>query len=152
MIHSGGGVSQDDRMSLMRHWLVFPGPEISQAAEIVTDAEDAAALAGAGHRVEGPFVPEPPQGAVSDLDAAVRLLNDARTTIIDRRNHAANHGERRHRGLLLGTNITKIPGGVRRADAIRDLLSEPYYIRLTRSGHPEHPLYLPASLEPEPWT
>jgi hypothetical protein len=59
----------------MRHWLVFPGPEISQAAEIVTDAEDAAALAGAGHRVEGPFVPEPPQGAVSDLDAAVRLLN-----------------------------------------------------------------------------
>jgi hypothetical protein len=67
-----------DTLSVIRHWLVFPGPEISQAAEIVTDAEDADAAKGAGHRVEGPFVPaDQLAGAVAERDAFARALTIA---------------------------------------------------------------------------
>lgn len=27
-----------------------------------------------------------------------------------------------------------------------------HYLRLTKDGHPSHPLYLPADLKPQPWT
>jgi hypothetical protein len=28
---------------------------------------------------------------------------------------------------------------------------QPMYLRMTKGGFPEHPLYLPSSLEPKPW-
>lgn len=38
-----------------------------------------------------------------------------------------------------------------RADEIRAMLPRLHYLRLTRDGHPGHPLYLPKSLTPIPW-
>ena len=38
-----------------------------------------------------------------------------------------------------------------RADAVRRMLPSLHYLRLTKDGHPGHPLYLPASLRPVPW-
>lgn len=51
-----------------------------------------------------------------------------------------------------GTHAQFVAGGRARIAAVRDGLAEPYYIRLTKSGFPEHPLYLPSRLEPTPWT
>jgi hypothetical protein len=51
-----------------------------------------------------------------------------------------------------GTHVKDVHGGRTLARAIRELLDKPYVIRLTRSKFPEHPLYLPSALEPEPWT
>ena len=43
-------------------------------------------------------------------------------------------------------------GGFKRRDeAVRDLLMRRHYLRLTKDGHPGHPLYLPASLTPTPY-
>lgn len=43
-----------------------------------------------------------------------------------------------------------------RSDQVRNLLFAwhvmPHYLRLTKDGHPGHPLYLPGSLTPQPWT
>lgn len=50
-----------------------------------------------------------------------------------------------------GTHVKDVPGGRARADWLRNLIKNPYYIRMTKSGYPEHPLYLPSNLEPEPW-
>lgn len=38
-----------------------------------------------------------------------------------------------------------------RAQAVRLMLPGLHYLRLTKDGHPAHPLYLPASLTPAPW-
>ena len=35
--------------------------------------------------------------------------------------------------------------------AVRNMLPSLHYLRLTKDGHPGHPLYLPASLKPQPW-
>jgi len=35
--------------------------------------------------------------------------------------------------------------------AVREMLPAMHYLRLTKDGHPGHPLYLPASLRPVPW-
>jgi hypothetical protein len=51
-----------------------------------------------------------------------------------------------------GSHVKDVPGGRDYADTIRGLLEQPYYIRMTKYGYPEHPLYLPSTLEPEPWT
>lgn len=37
------------------------------------------------------------------------------------------------------------------AGLIRAVGKQPHYLRLTKDGHPGHPLYLPASLTPQPW-
>ena len=34
---------------------------------------------------------------------------------------------------------------------VRELLPRLHYLRLTKGGHPGHPLYLPAALRPQPW-
>lgn len=34
---------------------------------------------------------------------------------------------------------------------VRAMLPDLHYLRLTKDGHPGHPLYLPASLRPQPW-
>lgn len=41
--------------------------------------------------------------------------------------------------------------GERVADLILAADRQPHYLRLTKDGHPSHPLYLPASLTPQPW-
>jgi hypothetical protein len=58
---------QVDRMSVMRHWLVYPDEpwRHSPAGPTVVTAEPARRH---GYRIEGPFVPEPPQGAVEALE------------------------------------------------------------------------------------
>ncbi len=38
-----------------------------------------------------------------------------------------------------------------RGEYVRALLPELHYLRLTKDGHPGHPLYLPAKLKPAPW-
>lgn len=38
-----------------------------------------------------------------------------------------------------------------RDHAVRALLPRLHYLRLTKNGHPGHPLYLPGSLRPQPW-
>lgn len=35
--------------------------------------------------------------------------------------------------------------------AVRAMLPGLHYLRLTKEGHPGHPLYLPATLQPVPW-
>lgn len=43
-------------------------------------------------------------------------------------------------------------GAFRGRDAeVRRLLPDLHYLRLTKDGHPAHPLYLPATLRPIPW-
>jgi hypothetical protein len=39
-----------------------------------------------------------------------------------------------------------------RALQVQHLLPQLHYLRLTHAGHPGHPLYLPKSLRPVPWT
>jgi hypothetical protein len=41
-----------------------------------------------------------------------------------------------------------------RDQRVREILppSKLHYLRLTKDGHPGHPLYLPAHLDPQPWT
>lgn len=39
-----------------------------------------------------------------------------------------------------------------RHNAVRALLPRLHYLRLTKDGHPGHPLYLPSSLKPVKWT
>ena len=43
------------------------------------------------------------------------------------------------------------PLAVQRGAAVRKMVGDLHYLRLTRDGHPAHPLYLPKSLEPTPW-
>lgn len=40
----------------------------------------------------------------------------------------------------------------RDAEVRKLLTNRLHYLRLTKKGHPEHPLYLPASLTPQPWS
>ena len=40
---------------------------------------------------------------------------------------------------------------LRRSDSVRLMVPGLHYLRLTKDGHPGHPLYLPANLEPQPW-
>lgn len=51
-----------------------------------------------------------------------------------------------------GSHVSDIPGGLERAALIRRAAERPYYIALTKQGHPGHPLYLSSTLEPNPWT
>ena len=39
----------------------------------------------------------------------------------------------------------------RRDQSVRLLVPNLQYLRLTKDGHPSHPLYLPADLQPQPW-
>jgi hypothetical protein len=38
-----------------------------------------------------------------------------------------------------------------RDQSVRLLVPKLHYLRLTKDGHPGHPLYLPADLKPQPW-
>lgn len=38
-----------------------------------------------------------------------------------------------------------------RAQMVRETLPALHYLRLTKDGHPGHPLYLPKTLVPQPW-
>jgi len=38
-----------------------------------------------------------------------------------------------------------------RNNAVRAMLPSLHYLRLTKDGHPGHPLYLPSTLRPQPW-
>lgn len=38
-----------------------------------------------------------------------------------------------------------------RDKSVRLLVPKLHFLRLTKDGHPGHPLYLPASLKPQPW-
>lgn len=38
-----------------------------------------------------------------------------------------------------------------RGDAVRQMLPRLHYLRLTKDGHPGHPLYLPKNLTPAEW-
>lgn len=52
-----------------------------------------------------------------------------------------------------GRNVEDIPGGVARAaDILRTIrrFKQPHALKLTKGGHPQHPLYLPGDLVPEP--
>lgn len=40
---------------------------------------------------------------------------------------------------------------MRRGDAVRQLIPNLHYLRLTKDGHPGHPLYLPKTLQPIPY-
>lgn len=40
----------------------------------------------------------------------------------------------------------------RRDEAVRAMFPQLHYLRLTKDGHPSHPLYLPGNLTPQPWT
>jgi hypothetical protein len=39
-----------------------------------------------------------------------------------------------------------------RNEVVRNLIPNLNYLRLTKDGHPGHPLYLPSNLTPQPWT
>jgi hypothetical protein len=39
-----------------------------------------------------------------------------------------------------------------RADAVKAMVPNLHYLRLTKAGHPGHPLYLPGDLVPKLWT
>jgi hypothetical protein len=65
-----------------------------------------------------------------------------------------SHEVQSHGGIVVccwGAHVKNVPGGIARTALIRRALDEVYYIRLTKGGFPEHPLYLPSNLEPEPW-
>ena len=47
-----------------------------------------------------------------------------------------------------GNNIERL-GFLRREEELKQLPLS--YFRMTKPGHPEHPLYLPSELRPEPW-
>ena len=56
----------------------------------------------------------------------------------------------------LGAGVVVAAWGVHgtylnRCDWVRKLLPNLHYLRLTKDGHPGHPLYLPANLKPERW-
>lgn len=40
---------------------------------------------------------------------------------------------------------------MRRDTAVRAMVPNLHYLQLTKDGHPNHPLYLPKSLTPQPW-
>jgi hypothetical protein len=58
-------------------------------------------------------------------------------------------------GAFAGTSWARRASLTGRAKAVLDLLAtagrKPHYLRLTKSGEPWHPLYLPADLRPIPW-
>ena len=43
-------------------------------------------------------------------------------------------------------------GHMGKADKVRSMIDGLHYLRLTKDGHPGHPLYLPKSLSPTEWT
>lgn len=52
-----------------------------------------------------------------------------------------------------GRNVEDIPGGrARAADILRTIhrFKQPHALKMTKGGHPQHPLYLPGDLVPEP--
>lgn len=55
--------------------------------------------------------------------------------------------------VVAAWGVHAVLGG--RADAVRALLAdagvELHYLRLTKDGHPGHPLYVPAATPPTPW-
>lgn len=60
------------------------------------------------------------------------------------------------RSLSLDAGIVVAGWGVHgthrgRAQAVRAMLPRPHHLRLTKDGHPGHPLYLPATLKPVAW-
>jgi hypothetical protein len=63
-------------MSVIRHWLVYWRTAPGGRPLVVTSESEAKGYAlRDGLRVEGPFVPEPPQGAVEERDALQKLVN-----------------------------------------------------------------------------
>ena len=69
------------------------------------------------------------------------------------RNETMIEKEAAHAGLVVCAWGTK---GLARAQVVVNLLHRigvaPTVLRLTKGGHPAHPLYLPKSLKPQPWT
>ena len=43
-------------------------------------------------------------------------------------------------------------GHMDRANKVRSMIDGLHYLRLTKDGHPGHPLYLPKNLSPTEWT
>jgi hypothetical protein len=61
------------------------------------------------------------------------------------------------RNLSRRADLTVAAWGVQgrwhgRNDEVCGMLANLHYLRLTKGGHPSHPLYLPGSLRPKKWT
>ena len=50
-----------------------------------------------------------------------------------------------------GVHATYLDQGRRALEWIRAAAHQPMVLRLTKGGHPQHPLYLPKHLKPIPW-
>lgn len=62
-------------MNVLRHWIVRDSE--GKNPRVVTNLDDVAAYcAGGNWQVEGPFVPEPPEGAVEALRLAQTALHN----------------------------------------------------------------------------
>jgi hypothetical protein len=50
-----------------------------------------------------------------------------------------------------GNPVPGLPGFQSRAREVLRMIPRPHVLRINATGHPAHPLYLPAHLDPKPW-